>query len=388
MNEQVTRAMFALIRHVVCGANLNEEDTISLTPELLPQLYTLSKSHDMAHIVAQGLFDLGLLGEDNISQKFKKQQMLAIYRYQNLNYELEQICQTLEDAKIPFIPLKGSVIRKYYPEPWMRTSCDIDVLVHKEELDRAVEILQTVLHYKTYSKRNYHDISMFSESGIHLELHFNIQEDIEHLDKTLSRVWEYTIPIENKVCYFQTNEFLLLHHIAHASYHFVRGGCGVRPLLDLWLLRTHLSYDEQQVVNLCTDAGIAKFYFEMIILSDVWFSGRSINTLTEQMSDYILKAGVYGNIENRVAVNQKGGKIRYVLSRIFIPYDKIKFHYPILEKHRWLTPIMEVRRWFKLLFHRRLKSSLRELKINRTMSQEQIEVTADLLQKLGLNQDR
>ena len=142
MNEQVTREMFELIRHVVCGAELTKEDKGRITPDLLPRLYALSKSHDMAHIVVQGLSDFGLLGESEISQNFQKQQMLAVYRYQKLNYELEQICQTLEDAKIPFIPLKGSVIRQYYPEPWMRTSCDIDVLVHEDELDRAIPLFE------------------------------------------------------------------------------------------------------------------------------------------------------------------------------------------------------------------------------------------------------
>ena len=76
MNEQVTRAMFSLIRHVVCGTELTEEDKANLTPELLPQLYALSKSHDMAHIVAQGLSELGLLAEDAVSLKFQKQQMI------------------------------------------------------------------------------------------------------------------------------------------------------------------------------------------------------------------------------------------------------------------------------------------------------------------------
>ncbi|MBE6553125.1 MAG: hypothetical protein E7666_02165 [Ruminococcaceae bacterium] len=390
MNEQVTRAMFALIRHVVCGAELTEGDKAGITPEILPQLYALSKSHDMAHIVAQGLSDLGLLGEDELSQKFQKQQMLAIYRYQKLNYELERIYQILEDAKIPFIPLKGSVIRKYYPEPWMRTSCDIDILVHEENLDQAIEILQTALHYKIDGNRNYHDISLFSESGIHLELHFNIQENIDNLDQTLSQVWEYTLPIENTVCYLQTNEFLLFHHIAHASYHFVSGGCGVRPLLDLWLLRAHLSYDEQQVIDLCTKCGIARFYSEMIKLSKVWFGEESFDLLTKQMSDYILKAGVYGNIENKIAIkqNQKGGKIQYIISRIWLPYNSLRQYYPILNRHKWLLPIMEICRWFRLLRKGGVKSSLHELNVNRTMSQEQVSETAALLQKLGLNESR
>ena len=31
-------------------------------------------------------------------------------------------CAVLEEAKIPYIPLKGTVLRDYYPEAWMRTS--------------------------------------------------------------------------------------------------------------------------------------------------------------------------------------------------------------------------------------------------------------------------
>ena len=54
--------------------------------------------------------------------------------------EYENLCSAFEKAQIPFLPLKGSVIRKYYPEAWMRTSCDIDILVHDEDVGRAKEI--------------------------------------------------------------------------------------------------------------------------------------------------------------------------------------------------------------------------------------------------------
>ena len=52
----------------------------------------------------------------------------------------KELKEALEKAEIPFLPLKGSVIRKYYPEPWMRTSCDIDLLIHKEEADNVVNL--------------------------------------------------------------------------------------------------------------------------------------------------------------------------------------------------------------------------------------------------------
>jgi hypothetical protein len=51
-----------------------------------------------------------------------------------MKHEFERICLVLEKAKIPHIPLKGSVLRKLYKEPWLRTSCDIDILVQEETL--------------------------------------------------------------------------------------------------------------------------------------------------------------------------------------------------------------------------------------------------------------
>ena len=386
MNEQVTNVMFALIRKVVCGMEMPEDIKASITSELLPQLYGLSKAHDMAHIVAQGLSELELLGDDEFSKKFQKQQMLAVYRYQKLNYELEQICQTLEDANIAFVPLKGSVIRKYYPEPWMRTSCDIDVLVHEEDLDRAVAHLQEHLHYTKDDKRNYHDISMFSPNGIHLELHFQINEANTDLDSLLSRVWNYTVSIEGRDEQLLTSEFFVFHQIAHAVHHFIEGGCGVRPFLDIWFLRKKLIYDEQQVMIFCKTCGIAKFYSEMITLSNIWFDSAEHDTVSRQMQSYILFGGVYGTIDNRVAVhqNKKGGKFKYIVSRIFLPYNSLKFMYPILEKHRWLMPFMQIRRWFRLLRKGRMKQSLHELNVNKTMAQEKVSQTAELLSRLGL----
>ena len=388
MNEQVTRAMFSLIRHVVFGAELEKEDKESLTPELLPRLYALSKAHDMAHIVAQGLSDLELLGEDEISQKFQKQQMLAVYRYQKLNYELEQICQTLEDAKIPFIPLKGSVIRQYYPEPWMRTSCDIDVLVHEEELDRAVALFKEK-GYKSEPKSS-HDVSLYSAGGIHIELHYETVEEGRAVDANaiLSKIWKNATPQSTgSVHMMLTDEMFYFYHIAHMAKHFENGGCGIRPFLDLWILEHRVEHDDTDRTTLLEQGGLLTFANVSRRLSAAWFDDAKHDEMTEQMQSYILFSGVYGTLDNRVAVqrNKQDGRVRYIISRIFVSYDSLKILYPILKKHKWLTPVMEIRRWFRLLRKGRMKHSLQELNVNKTMSQEQIAGTADLLQKLGLD---
>ena len=67
-----------------------------------------------------------------------------------------------------------------------------------------------------------------------------------------------------------------------------------------------------------------------------------------------------------------------------LPYDIIKFHYPVLQKHRWFTPFYEVRRWFKLLFGGGAKRSISTLKKNGAISAEEARNNAMLLDNLGL----
>lgn len=99
-----------------------------------------------------------------------------------------------------------------------------------------------------------------------------------------------------------------------------------------------------------------------------------------------MRGGVYGSLANHVVVQQqkRGGRLKYAFSKIFIPYDAIKFHYPILQKHRWLTPIMEVRRWFKLVFCGHAKRTVNELKVNQNVSKTEAERVQEFLKNIGL----
>ena len=376
-----------LIGYEICKQPVGEEVLNKINAETLLPLYNLSKSHDMAHIVGNTLSELGKLGEDGASAKFKKSVFTAVYRYERSEYELSQICEVLEDAEIAHIPLKGSVIREYYPEPWLRTSCDIDILVREENLENAVAALVTKLNYVADKKRNYHDISLTSPSGIHLELHFSIKENVASLDKMLDKVWEYAELCEGKSYRYKlTNEYLYFHVVSHTAYHFLSGGCGIKPFMDLIILRQKLDFNETCKSELLEQSGLKKFAEQAEKLSAIWFEGEAHTDLTRNMQDYILSGGVYGTMQNRVTVQQtkKGGKFRYAMSRIWLPLDNLKILYPVLNKHKWLLPICEVRRWFRLVFCGSLKKSKQEFAINANISQDTAQATKELLSNLGL----
>lgn len=386
---EISNVMFALLRFELNGTELCEEIKNSITVESLPALFKLSKKHDLAHLVGDALDKNGLLPDGSEEKKrFLQERNMAVYRYEQQQYELEQICNTFEKAKIPFIPLKGSVLRKYYPEPWMRTSCDIDILVQENDIDKSVALLVDELQYSALKEKTAHEVSLFSGGGIHLELHFTIKENVDKMDVLLESVWQYSHRCKpGGCCYHQNNEFFVFHIIAHMAFHFITGGCGVRAFLDLGLLQLKMGYEESVVKEMCGQAGLGKFYDVAQDVVKSWFKGEEKADLVSNIEDYLLEAGVYGSTQNRVTVEQikTGGKFGYFLHRVFAPYKLMKIRYPILKKHKWLLPFYEVKRWISLLTSRKSKKAMSEFEANMNVDMEKREATEFLLKKVGLD---
>lgn len=385
--EKIIRAMMDLIAYEVCGKEIDKAQ-YSFTDDELAKLYKLSKSHDLAHLVGDALIKNGLIGDGELKTKFQKQIMLAVYRYEKINYELGRLRKVLNETEIPFIPLKGSVLRRYYPEPWMRTSCDIDVLVNESDLERAASVLTSAMGYKVDSKGS-HDVGMFSDGGVHLELHYSLIEDkiVGSVADILRSAWKNASPVSDTSEYVFGDDMFFFYHTAHMAKHFINGGCGIRPFIDIWVLNHRVSFDREKRDALLAEGGLLTFAKQAEALSEAWFGNGEHTDITRRMQDYLLKGGVYGTTANRVSVQQirKGGKIRYAFSRIWLPYDVLKFHYPSLSGKRWLLPVFEVRRWFKLIFCGGFKRSVNELKLNSSTTSEVQTETKEMLHQLRID---
>ncbi len=378
--------LFALVRSAVRGNQLSEQERAIYSDEMLPDMMTISKKHDISHLVAEGLNKNGLLAKENT--EVGNEIIKAIYRHAQLSYEYVTVCDALEAAQIQFIPLKGSVLRQWYPEPWMRTSCDIDILVHEDEVECVAKYLVDNYGY-SFAGKGSHDISLFSPNKKHIELHYDLVETgiANASSQVLKLVWHKARPYKDKKYWLEMpDEMFYFYHIAHMAKHFENGGCGIRPFIDLWILDNLQNVDQNKRNVLLQQGDLIKFAEVARQLGKAWLENAEHTDITRQMEQYILRGGVYGTSENRIAVQQqkKGGRIKYALSKIFIPYEVIKFHYPILQKHRWLTPIMEVRRWFKLAFCGHAKRSMRELKQNNNISNAEAENIQMFLKNIGL----
>ena len=381
----VYELMFELIGCAVCGKELSDKISSELTPEVLRELYELSKRQDLTHIIAEALLSADLIPNGAIKDGFAKQKMAAVYRYTQIKYELARLTAALDEAKIKHILLKGSVIRRYYPRPELRTSCDIDVYVDEADIPRASEVLEKKLSYR-FDLRSAHDVAYYSESKTHVELHFDLIENDSDTKKMLSKLWDGAVR-ESEYGYVMSREMLVAYNIAHMAKHFVSGGCGIRPFIDLWILKNKMGYDEKKAEALLSDAGLTTFAKTVMRLSDVWFSGAEHTALTREVEEYILGATLYGSTENRVAISEakRGGKGKHLISRIFLPYNKLKRIYPRLEKYPILLPFYEVKRWGRLLFGKRAKRAIRELRTSATLSDEKKERILSMWDALELD---
>ena len=394
----VTQTMFNCIKYEICG----QKEKIVL-PEIsarfLAAMYQLSKAHDVAHLVGDALNKSGVFENlpgdtdeneraaiSKVKEKFDEQIFTAVYRYENINYELEQICKTLEEAKIPFIPLKGSVIRKYYSEPWMRTSCDIDILVKEKDADNAAEYLQTQLQYGV-DRKGQHDVSMFTASNVHVELHFKLLDSDFKQVKDLIDVWSGDeISLLSDSEYQMSKELFLLYHIYHMAKHFVHGGCGIKPFIDLWIIKNKIGFDEEKAQKMLQESGLLTFYERSTDLVNVWFEDKDHSEITQEMEDYILQGGVYGTLKQNLAMsqNKKGGKFRHLMSRIFLSYKDMAVYYPSLKKCPILFPFYQARRWCRILFCGGRKAAMNEIKVNKNITTEEQERAKKLSEELNL----
>ena len=375
--------IFKLLKSALSGQECREAQELDRGAWEI--IYKISKEHDLAHIIGYALRSLDIKIDEDLGKAFERSASVATFRYMQSAYELESIANTLEKAEICFMPLKGSVLNKYYKEPWLRTSCDIDILVKRQDLEKATSVLVSELGYELKPSSTMHDVSIMSPSGVHLELHFELNEENFKESALLTSVWESGELENTGYHYTMTNELFLFFHIYHMAKHFKNGGCGIKPLLDLWVIRNKMGYDEEKAVAMLKREGYLTFYQNALALSNVWFEDASHTELTRQMQAFILQGGVYGTFEQNVAISQtKESRFKRLFRRIFMPYRQLIVRYPSLEKCPPLYPIYTVIRWFRILFSKDRGRAFDEIKANQSVSQNEINQAGDLINKLGL----
>lgn len=380
--DKTNDIFFALLRSAI----KNENEEISLADVDYEALFSLAKFHDLAHIVYYELKKRDSLPEDETGKKFKDQYDIAIYRHIRRTTAITEVRKILENACIPFILLKGVVLMDLYPEQWMRTSADVDILVQKNDFQKAIDVFKEngmVLYVGTE-----HDVSFNTKDKYHIELHHTLIEDdrFPAANKYISRVWEYSKSKGNSAERILYDDMFYFYHIVHMAKHFKGGGCGIRSILDLWLLDHCIDFERDKREVILQETGLKTFAEKAESLSEKWFSKTETSNLSSDFEEYIVNGGIYGTSERVITIRKNKEKNRFVyyFKRIFQPYSQLKHTYPILQRLPFLLPFCWVARWFKLLNPKKRKQAVNEIKIESSVSNEESDRMVSLMKELEI----
>ena len=342
-------------------------------PEELPEglsfqnVFRYGLAHDVANLAFYALEKLEHLPEKELFDRWRLRRDLAISRDLNQQFAREEIVQELKGRGIPFLEVQGTVLKKLYPRSEYRTMSDIDLIVKPEHLLQCGEVLGKL----GYRWKNTFGIEIDGERApnILVEIHTVFFSERNVYGGIMKPPFSIEEPTPKDV-----EEELYLYSILHVAKHYFSSGCGIRRVLDMYLINRAYGEcaDSPYIKSALEKAKLTEFASDMFRLAESWFSPSGDPNFQEPMAMKLLHSAVHGTTKQMVASDLNklsdsseytvGLKLKYLLLRVF-PGDNIMLlHYPFLAKYRFLYPIFWVHRILKMLFSEGLKRSFRTLR--------------------------
>ena len=308
---------------------------------------------------------------------FEELLYLSIIKQAKQNDLRQKVINIFNKNNINFIFLKGTSLSKYYDEDFLRLSSDVDVIVEKDNYEKAKNLLLTKKFKIVSSSKN--ETDLMYKNGAHLDLHsmFTHNEtEIEELFKDVD------FDDENNEL---SDEYKYIFSIYHAAKHLKKSYISFQFLIDLYYL-SKLNIDKVFIDNKLKSMNLKTFEEKTIELINVLFNGKKSNKIVDEYLEFLLNVSKSQGLDNMALVGQghSGGRLNHILSRAFPPFDEMCRMYPELKNNRILLPIYYVRRFIDRLHEGKYKRMLNEVNANLNVDKQKVQKTKELFDKLGL----
>jgi len=354
------QSAYYLIYLVRCALNKKTPAKEKLDKMDLPGVFAVAKAHSLTAIAAYALESAGIYDKD-----FEEEKNRAIRKTIILDSERERIFSEFEKAGIWYLPLKGIILKEYYPAFGMRQMADNDILIDRTRQKDIKDIMLSCGFYvKTYNKSK-HDV-YFKKPVCNFQMHISLFEK----DDTDKR-YCYFKDIDKRLISDSTSSFrrsftkedFYLYIKAHEYKHFTSSGTGLRNLVDNYIFNKKYGNDldwdyiRAELVKL----GMLDYERESRELAIKLFDGVKLSDSEKELLDYFIFSGTYGNTKTSISniLKKNGGsKARYIKERLIPPAAVIKKRYPIFYRYKVLLPLLPLyRAAFGLIKNRRKVSS-------------------------------
>ncbi len=388
-NQQSTKEILSVGNVIIdiLKANIAGSD-YSLPADVdFNKLYMLSDKHRVSPLVAETIVGCEFV-PDEVKANFKKELFKVSMRYETQNKEREKLSQIFNENGIKFCFLKGYKLSRFYPNPEQRFSLDMDVWVEKSRVSDA----QKILEQRGYEKSTFaddKDVGYIKKPFLNVEIHKELKYDYDKGYEYYKGAFSRLVAEEDSWELNMTNEDFYVYILSHSAHHFETAGTGIRNILDHYYLKMALKplCNPQLLREGLTATGLSVFNDKMDALCEYWFGDYDGNDDVEQMAEFVLLSGVFGNQTNHYLGGILKGdygnkKSDFVFARVFPKREKVKDRYPILKKAPFLLPLIWIVRIITTIFSKKdYKSELESVK---AVSEEDKNIFAEFMKKNGL----
>lgn len=362
-------------------------------------LFEFCKNHKIENTVYYPLKKI--CSTENMAE-FEKSHFLAVVLDVNQDEALKKVSKALEQNKIKYMPLKGSVIKKIYNSTDMRQSADIDIYIGSQNAEKVKEIMLSMGYTVDESLFGIGpDDSYLLLPCVNIEMHRTLVPEVYKWKDECQRIEKNILPCnEDGYACCMSKEDFYVYMIMHIAKHMHLSGSGIRSIFDVWIyLETYKdSLDFSDINQSLQRASLVTFEKNIRNLAYAWFSNEVIEDdeeLLELLAEHIAVGGWLGKGEYRNAKyiaetysnkkSKKMSKLKYYSSLIFMKYDVMKNKYPVLAKHKYLMPIFWIVRLYESIAYKKMDIKKTSDKINN--SAQEIELGMKMLEfdeKIGL----
>jgi|SRR5690554_6061614 len=376
----------------ICTAALNKcQYTDSIIDEHF--LFVAAKENGLIGLVYPVI--AAILTDENIKTKFQKEHYAYIAADIKQKETANLINSLLNDKGIDHIYLKGIMLKKLYPESYMRAMGDIDIFI-RENQRNDIEAIFAEAKIKIVGHAEHHDNYLYGKD-IHIEVHHHLFPD-RHPFVTIDP-WTCTKSGDLHCFYFE-KEYELVYLLSHLAKHFTSSGAGLRSLLDIGLyLQSNLNeLNPDKTLGYLKEIALDGFFTHVIYLNHYCFNlelpekflfSKCLSSLDyKKLAQYVVKAGVhgYGQSFNVFAVQMATHQLKahrilsFYIKKIFPPYRTMAKIYPVLAKGKILLPFCWIIRWFSLLFKKTTYRKIKKL----NFSNKEVTDNINFIKRIGL----
>lgn len=318
----------------------------------ISDIYNFAKNQKLENMYYDCLLRNGI-AVDTIPKEWEN--LYVINQAQTIvqEHEKSRLAKAFIDAKIPFLPLKGWHLRNMYPQEDYRYMSDLDILIHREDRAKAMQLMH-MLGYAGGGGAIGYDEGYHLPPYLHVELHYDIVGRDQKWYDYYQTIWDKAFLVKDSEFRLCWDDFYI-HMIVNFAKDYFGKGTGIRPVLDLYLF---LEKHEQDLNWKYVCAELSKLSLleidsQIKELAQQWFVEGN-TCYKSEMGERLLNGNIYGTLQQFVNnyFEKKTGKVKigflrkpiYIINRAFPGYKEMCYRYPRLVKAPVLLPLYWIKR--------------------------------------------